>query len=83
MLQQPKYPDVARLAARTLKAEELLYRGVLSEAQERGELGAGKDVGMIARAMVNARLGLTLQCKLGALGASGEAAVRSVLMVLE
>ncbi|MEZ6235366.1 MAG: TetR/AcrR family transcriptional regulator [Phycisphaerales bacterium] len=57
-------PEVAAIADRTIRAEEMLYRGVLSEAQERGELGRNRDIGMIARALVNARLGITLQAKL-------------------
>lgn len=75
-------PDVAQRAARTLRAEEMLYRGIIDEAVERAELPPGTDAGMIARAIVNARLGLTLQVRLGPVGPSGAAAAAATLRLL-
>lgn len=75
-------PDVAAIARRTLRGEEMLYRGVLGEAQERGRLGKDKDVGMIARAIVNARLGVTLQARLGGAAEGAQAAAAATLALL-
>ncbi|MCB9846252.1 MAG: TetR/AcrR family transcriptional regulator [Phycisphaeraceae bacterium] len=74
--------DVARIVTRTLRAEELLIRGVLSEAQGMGELAAERDVGMLAKAIVNARLGVTLQARLGAPREGAEAAASAMLEIL-
>lgn len=58
-------PEVARVVNRFLREEEILLRGVLTEAAERGELPPGRDPAALARLIANARLGVTLQARLG------------------
>ena len=75
--------DVARLTSNAIKGEELLLRGVLSEAQENGQLDARKDPASLARAIVNARLGVTIQARLGASSAGVRGASEAMLALLE
>ncbi len=79
----PKDEDVSAIVTRALRGEEMILRGILSEAQERGELAREKDAAMIARALVNARLGVTLLARLGTLDASARAAADAALAMLD
>lgn len=75
--------DVARITSAAIKSEELMIRGVLSEAQESGELPPTRDPAMLARAIVNARLGMTLQARLGASLAGVQAVSETTLALLQ
>lgn len=78
-----KDKEVNAIVHRTLRAEEMLLRGVLGDAQARGELARDKDITMIARALVNARLGVTLLARLGGLDQCAQAAAEGALKLLE
>jgi TetR/AcrR family transcriptional repressor of nem operon len=75
-------PEVARIVSRFLREEEILLRGVLSEAVEKGELPVGRDPATLARAIANARLGLTLQARLGADPQRVQSIIDGVLLLL-
>lgn len=76
-------PEVARITGRFLREEELLLRGLLADAQERGELPSKRDVAAIARTIATARLGVTIQSRLGTDAARIQSIVDGILLLLD
>lgn len=79
----PSDAEVAARVTRVLRSEEMLIRGVLSEAQERGEWPKTKDAAMVARAIVGLRLSMTMLARLGSLDANVRSATDAALLLLE
>jgi hypothetical protein len=79
----PSDAEVAARVTRVLRSEEMLLRGVLSEAQERGEWPKTKDAAMVARAIVGLRLSMTMLARLGSLDANVRSATDAALLLLE
>lgn len=79
----PSDPEVAARVTRVLRNEELLIRGVLSEAQESGDWPRDRDAATVARAIVALRLSMTMMARLGSLDPSVKSTTEAALLLLK